>query len=74
MSWSFRRLAARLGLSPPHAACRRAGRLDQDWIAALDALIGRPPEHDLRRIMEAILYIDRTGIPWRYPPHDFAPG
>ncbi|MFE6852166.1 transposase [Streptomyces sp. NPDC057674] len=27
--------------------------------------IGRPPEHDLRRIMEAVLYVDRTGIPWR---------
>ncbi|MFF1444635.1 transposase, partial [Streptomyces sp. NPDC058295] len=22
--------------------------------------IGRPPEHDLRRIMDAILYVDRT--------------
>jgi transposase len=30
-------------------------------------------EHDLRRIMDAILYVDRTGIPWRYLPHDFAP-
>nr|WP_168504430.1 IS5 family transposase [Streptomyces sp. S1D4-11]QIY93143.1 IS5 family transposase [Streptomyces sp. S1D4-11] len=35
--------------------------------------IWRPPQHDLRRIMEAILYVDRTGIPWRYLPHDFAP-
>ena len=35
--------------------------------------IGRPPEHDLRRIMDAILYVDRTGIPWRYLPRDFAP-
>lgn len=35
--------------------------------------IGRPPEHDLRRIMDAILYVDRTGIPWRYLPHDSAP-
>ncbi|MFJ4633881.1 transposase, partial [Streptomyces sp. NPDC088847] len=23
--------------------------------------IGRPPQHDLRRIMDAILYVDRTG-------------
>lgn len=38
---------------------------------ALD--IGRPPEHDPRRIMDAILYVDRTGIAWRYLPHDFAP-
>ncbi|MGW6874594.1 IS5 family transposase [Streptomyces xanthophaeus] len=35
--------------------------------------IGRPPEHDLRRIMDAVLYVDRTGIPWRYLPDDFAP-
>ncbi len=35
--------------------------------------IGRPPEHDLRRIMDAVLYVDRTGIPWPYLPHDFAP-
>ncbi|MEU0936067.1 IS5 family transposase [Embleya sp. NPDC005971] len=34
---------------------------------------GRPPEHELRRIMEAILHVDRTGIPWRYLPHDFPP-
>ena len=35
--------------------------------------IGRPPQHELRRIMDAILYVDRTGIAWRYLPHDFAP-
>ncbi|MFE2889398.1 IS5 family transposase [Streptomyces sp. NPDC059272] len=35
--------------------------------------VGRPPEHDLRRIVDAILYVDRTGIPWRYLPHDFPP-
>lgn len=35
--------------------------------------IGRPPEHDLRTIMNAILYVDRTGIPWRYLPHDHPP-
>ena len=35
--------------------------------------IGRPPEHDLRKIMNAILYVDRTGVQWRYLPHDFPP-
>lgn len=34
--------------------------------------IVRPPEHDLRRILDAILYVDRTAIPWGYMPHDFA--
>jgi transposase len=33
--------------------------------------IGRPPEHDLRAILDAILYIDRTGIPWRCLPHEY---
>jgi hypothetical protein len=36
--------------------------------------IGRPPEHDLRAVMNAILYVDRTGIPWHYLPHDKEPG
>jgi transposase len=35
--------------------------------------IGRPCEHDLRAILNAILYIDRTGIPWRYLPHEYPP-
>ncbi|MFF3277553.1 IS5 family transposase [Streptomyces chrestomyceticus] len=34
---------------------------------------GRPPEHGLREIMDAILYVDRTGVQWRYLPHDFPP-
>src|SRR4051812_46738379 len=36
---------------------------------ALD--FGRPPEHALREIMNAILYMDRKGVQWRYLPHDF---
>jgi transposase len=32
---------------------------------------GRPAELDLREIMNAILYVDRTGVQWRYLPHDF---
>lgn len=34
---------------------------------------GRPPRHDLREIMNAILYVDRTGCQWAYLPHDFPP-
>ncbi|GHJ97916.1 DDE transposase [Streptomyces sp. NE5-10] len=33
----------------------------------------RPPEHDLRDIMDAILHVDRTGVQWRCLPHDFPP-
>ncbi|MEU9858447.1 IS5 family transposase [Streptomyces sp. NPDC047974] len=58
---------ARWELLKPTLAAWRAERRGK----GLD--IGRPPEHDLRRIMDAILYVDRTGIPWRYLPHDFAP-
>ncbi|MEU6011891.1 IS5 family transposase, partial [Streptomyces sp. NPDC047453] len=28
---------------------------------------------DLREVMNAILFLNRTGVPWRYPPHDFPP-
>ncbi|MFE9469449.1 IS5 family transposase [Streptomyces virginiae] len=33
--------------------------------------IGRPPDHDLRSLLDAVLYVNRTGIPWRYLPHDY---
>ncbi|MFH8739123.1 transposase [Streptomyces sp. NPDC017964] len=29
--------------------------------------------HDLRDIANAILYVNSTGIPWEYLPHDFPP-
>jgi transposase len=28
---------------------------------------------DLREVMDAILFLNRTGVPWRYLPHDFPP-
>ncbi len=31
----------------------------------------RPSRHDLREIMNAILYVDRTGCQWAYLPHHF---
>jgi putative transposase len=34
---------------------------------------GRPRVWPLRRIVEAILYLDRTGCAWRYLPADFPP-
>ncbi|MFJ7246730.1 IS5 family transposase [Kitasatospora sp. NPDC098652] len=41
--------------------------------AARALAFGRPPEHELRDLLDAILYVDRTGIPWRYLPHDYPP-
>ena len=35
--------------------------------------IGRPPRHGLRAILGAILYVGRTGIPWRYLRHEYPP-
>lgn len=34
---------------------------------------GRPRRWPRRRIIEAILYLDRTGCAWRYLPRDFPP-
>lgn len=31
------------------------------------------PKHDLREIVNAIMYVTRTGIAWEYLPHDFPP-
>lgn len=59
------RTAKRLGNLPVLAAWRheRHGR-------ALG--FGRPAELDLREIMNAICYVDRTGVEWRFLPHDFS--
>ena len=32
---------------------------------------GRPRTHDLREIINAIFYLNKTGCPWRYLPKDF---
>ena len=48
---------------------------DEQW-AILAPLIppapknGRPREADMREVMNAILYLLRTGCPWRHLPHD----
>jgi transposase len=43
------------------------------WRAKRAGLGISSPCHDLREIVNAILYVNRTGIPWRYLPHDFPP-
>ena len=32
---------------------------------------GRPPKYERREILNAILYVARTGCQWRLLPHDF---
>lgn len=43
------------------------------WRAAQGGLGIKKPVHDLREIVNAILYVNRTGIAWEYLPHDFPP-
>src|SRR5258708_39537305 len=35
--------------------------------------LGRPRDTELRDVVDAILYIARTGCQWRMPPEDFSP-
>lgn len=57
---------ARWGLIAPRLTAWRQARTDA-------GVRGRTATHDLREIFNAILYLNRTGIPWRYLPHDFPP-
>ncbi|MBO3744421.1 IS5 family transposase [Actinoplanes flavus] len=57
---------ARWALIEPRLAAWRQARADA-------GVGGRRPTHDLRDIFDAILYLNRTGIPWRYLPHDYPP-
>jgi transposase len=43
------------------------------WRARRKGLDIQKPRHDLREIVNAILYVNRTGIAWEYLPHDFPP-
>ena len=51
---------------------------DQEW-QILDHLVpavrrgGRPADHERREIVNAILYVLRTGCQWRALPHDLPP-
>ena len=52
---------------------------DEQW-AAIEPLVistspkgGRPPEIDLRAVVNALIYKNRTGCQWRMLPADFPP-
>lgn len=57
---------ARWALIAPTLHAWRQARLDR-------RPTGQPASVDLREVFHAILYVDRTGIPWKYLPHDFPP-
>jgi putative transposase len=48
---------------------------DNQWNLLADcfpeAETGRPREVDIRDVVDAIFYVNRTGVQWRYLPHDF---
>ena len=55
---------ARWALIEPTLTAWRKARLDR-------RPTGQPAKVDLRDAFNAILYVNRTGIPWKYLPHDF---
>lgn len=57
---------ARWALLEPVLAAWRAARTE-------NGLGIKAPVHDLREIVNAILYVNRTGMAWAYLPHDFPP-
>jgi transposase len=57
---------ARWALIEPTLTAWRQARIDR-------RPTGKPAPTDLREIFNAILYVNRTGIAWKYLPHDFPP-
>ncbi|GAA1139346.1 transposase [Kitasatospora gansuensis] len=55
---------ARWALIEPKLTAWRKARLDR-------RPTGKPAKVELRDVSNAILYVNRTGIPWKYLPHDF---
>ena len=50
----------------------REWRILEPWVPTVKSG-GRPGEHRRREIVNAILYVLRTGCQWRYMPHDLPP-
>jgi putative transposase len=51
---------------------------DRQWellapLLPAPAATGHPREHDLREVVNALLYMTHTGCQWRFVPHDFPP-
>lgn len=63
----------------PELATRRAyptDLTDAQWEIVKDLLPantgpGAPPRVDRREVLNALMYLTRTGCQWRYLPHDF---
>ena len=51
---------------------------DRQWellapLLPAPAATGDPREHELREVVNALLYMAHTGCQWRFVPHDFPP-
>lgn len=65
--------------SPPQAPARErypSDLTDAQWELVEPFVRGNPvgPQpvlHSQREVLNAILYVSRTGVQWRYLPHDF---
>ena len=49
---------------------------DREWTIIRQFLpqrgrLGRPPRYERKEVFNAIMYVTKTGCPWRYLPHDF---
>src|ERR1700760_3238191 len=62
----------RAGLRDPSDLTDEGGGVLEPLLPARPAL-GRPPVHPRRAVIEAIVYVTRTGCAWRYLPQDFPP-
>ena len=47
--------------------------LIKKYLAISNKLGGRPPKYGKRVMLDAVLYLLRTGCSWRHLPHDFPP-
>ena len=62
---------------PVGAECYPSSLSDAEWSLIADRFeeqaTGRPPVHSRRVVLDAILYVLRSGCPWRMLPKDFPP-
>src|SRR6478672_2218176 len=50
---------------------KRQGMDNYPAVSATRSRLGPPPRYERREVFNAIMYVTKTGCPWRYLPHDF---